>query len=53
MKCLNEICLLNKDKECGSPCLHDEKFTCASKDLIKPKQKFKGVWEMSKKVQDE
>ena len=44
MKCLNENCLLNENKKCGSPMLKDERFTCEGKHKVQKKQNMINGW---------
>lgn len=44
MECLNENCLLNENKKCGSPMLKDERFTCEGKHKVQKKQNTMNGW---------
>ena len=44
MKCLNENCLLNENKKCGSPMVDDERFTCEGKHKVQKKQNTINGW---------
>ena len=49
VKCLNENCLLNTNKECGSPVLGEDRFTCQGKQKVKIKEKKISNWRKSTK----
>ena len=53
MKCLNENCLLNKKRKCGSPCQKEERFTCEGKDKAQGKQTRTTDWNRVKKEIEE
>lgn len=44
MECLNENCLLNENKKCGSPMVDDKRFTCEGKDKVQNKQNTINGW---------